>query len=263
MFKINNQLPGLFLVMCILTGCETVAPVSTSTPTSTVQLTLTLTPEPSITPTATIHCATAFEQRELKEPYQRRKAGQPRFTLSETELNDYLALMGIESVCMPEELGAPFLNVDWDSRQIPGAQGRMVSLGFENLYPGSGWSSGYVLYSTYDFKMGTEYDVFARLEDRDALKQGVLPDLVEVNGAPGFIRMMGGLYPGTLLVQKAVVFPFEAYYVAVVYQFWGSDPEDANAVQQIKDGEYPAEYVQQAQALDAFIQSIHFDQSHY
>ncbi len=257
--KCLKVLTGLFFVLFILAGCAVTQPAPVQTATLPPTAACTSTPSPASTPTAATNCLTSFEQRELNEPDQHVKENQPRHTLSKEELADYLALMGITSWCIPEELGAPFLNVDWDSRQIPGAEGRMVSLGFENLYPGSGWSSGFVLYSTYDFKMGTEYDVFARLEDRDALMQGALPDRVDVNGVPGFTRIMSGLYPETLLVQKAVVFPFETDYVAVVYQFWGSDPDDANTVQQIRDGNYPAEQAQQAQALDELIHSLHFD----
>lgn len=42
--------------------------------------------------------------------------------------------MGIESLCLPEDLGAPFINVDWNGADIPAATGRMVSIGFEELY---------------------------------------------------------------------------------------------------------------------------------
>jgi hypothetical protein len=56
--------------------------------------------------------------------------------------------MGIQSLCIPVELGATFLSVGWDSAQNSATTGRMFSLSFENLYPGAGWSDGFLLYST-------------------------------------------------------------------------------------------------------------------
>ena len=84
-------------------------------------------PPTSTSPPPSLQCASNFERRELREPYQRR-SGQPRYTLSEDELNAYLAVMGIESLCIPLELGAPFVNVDWDSKKTPSTTGRMLSL---------------------------------------------------------------------------------------------------------------------------------------
>jgi len=136
------------------------------------------------------------------------------------DLEAYLDALGIESLNVPDELGALLLNVDWDSAQMPGATGRMFSLGFENLLTagGRGWGAGYIVYATYDFALGTEYDTFANLQDRDAVRNRTMPDMIEVDGVPGFVRVQPSAYSfGTRGVFKTYVFPFEDYYVAVVY----------------------------------------------
>jgi len=99
--------------------------------------------------------------------------------------------MSIQSLCILVELGVPFLNADWDSAKIP-ATGRMVSLGFEHLYHGEGWSDMFLLDSTCDFTMGTEFDRFATLEDRDALRNHSLVNAIPINGIGGLIRIQTG-----------------------------------------------------------------------
>ncbi len=208
-----------------LTGCGT--PVSTPMAVPTPPL-----PVPTVTPTVAsagstlatatpspFSCVSTFERREFQEPYQRRDE-EARFTLSTAELEAVLASMGIAAVCIPPELGAPMLNVDCDSAEGGPAQtGRMISLGFESLYPGAGWSDGYLLYATYDFVAGTEYDTFATREEYDALQSGMLPGQIEVNGVPGFMRLqLASLCMGVCPVYQTWVFPLETEYVAVVYR---------------------------------------------
>ncbi|MDF1513967.1 MAG: hypothetical protein P1S60_09170, partial [Anaerolineae bacterium] len=94
-----------------------------------------------------------------------------RTTLSQDGLARILDDMGLTSLCIPPAWGAPFLNVDWRAETVPGTQGVMLSLGFEAFYHGAGWSDIYVLYSSYDFATGSEYDRFASQEDWDALQQ--------------------------------------------------------------------------------------------
>ena len=206
-----------------------------------------------------IECATLFEKRELREPYQRQYQGQTRYTLSMEELNEYLAVMGIEFLCIPQQLGAPFINVDWDEATYPGATGRMISLGFEDLYPGSGWSEGFILYSTYDFSVGAEYDRFATHEDREALIQGSVPDMIEVDGVKGFIRFYEGGYAESPRVYKTYVFPFETSYIAVVHFLGVYNSEDASAfIEKIKTEGYPAELLPSAQAIDFMARTLQF-----
>jgi len=205
-------------------------------------------------------CQTAFVQRELEEPYQRHTANQSRYTLSTDELNDYLSLMGIQSLCIPVELGAPFLSVDWDSAQNSAPTGRMVSLSFENLYPGAGWSDGFLLYSTYNFATGSEYDKFARLEDRDAVRDDTAANMIEVNGVKGFIRFWPGLSYGNIPIYKTYVFPFENTYVAVVYNLGAFDPAEVDrSIQEFQAGKYPADQLAPLEMMDFLANSLRFE----
>jgi hypothetical protein len=186
-------------------------------------------PQPGLVKTTEVDCALSFERRELHEPYNHQKNGEARFTLSEEELSAYLGMMGIESFCIPSVLGAPFINVDWGSETSPAVQGRMISIGFEDLYQGSGWSDGYLLYSTYDFKTGSEYDTFAKPRDYLAVLEGSIPETFEVDGVKGFTRIQQGLSYGAVPYYKAYIFPFEVYYVALIYGL-GTYEDDFDAV---------------------------------
>jgi len=157
------------LLILFLVGCKAPDALPAITNTSIPASETITTAIPLIMPTGTPEmentgdCQTIFERRELKQPYQTSQ-GKMRYTLSDQELNAYLAVMGIDSVCIPESLGAPFINVDWDEAQNPATRGRMLSLGFENLYQGAGWSDGFLLYATYKFSTGSEYDMGASLK---------------------------------------------------------------------------------------------------
>jgi len=156
-------------------------------------------------------------------------------------------------------LGAPFVNADWNGQQTAATTGRMLSIGFEGLYHGAGWSDGYLLYATYDFATGSEYDIFATKEDRDAVLRGTIPDMIEVNGIKGFVRFAPGLGMGLQNVYKEYVFPFDTYYVAVVYALGAYDPENVDVViQRAKAGECPVTHVLGLQAMDFLAQSIQF-----
>ena len=273
----NMKLYFEFVLLClVLTACSTqpstlpstptLTPATTQTPTDLVFTETSILPSPtplSIATPVALECATLFEQRELEEPYQRDKnTNQPRYTLSTEELNSYLALMGVESLCVPLQVGAPFTNVDWDSQQLGGTTGRMLSIGFEELYYGEGWSEGHIVYATYDFAAPTMYDIFATLEDRDAVAQGTMLDMLEVDGVKGFMRFKLGTSMGTQPVYKTYVFPFETYYIAVVYDLGAYDPGDVEAViQKLKAGEYPADRLQDIQALDSLALSMQFQLS--
>jgi hypothetical protein len=186
------------------------------------------TPTPEVfQPRPEASCATGFEQRELKKPYQSHD-GTPRYTLSEEALAATLADMGITSACIPVALGAPFLNVDWQAGTPPAAQGRMTSLGFEDLYPGAGWSDGYIVAADYDFAAGTEYETLATARDYDAVRGGApAQPFATAAGATGLTRIQPSAYPlGTQSVFKTWVFPFRDHYVAVVLKL-GDFPADA------------------------------------
>lgn len=207
-------------------------------------------------------CVSSFQRRELAGNYQKDKQNPvARYTLSTAELQDYLAEMGVKTLCIPFELGAPFLNVDWDSNQIPATTGRMLSLGFENLYHGAGWSDGYILYATYDFSTGTEYETFAEPEDFDAVNQGIISNIFEIDGVKGFIRIkQSNICFGKCTAYKAYIFPFKTSYVAVVHNLGAYDfDSDWETIEQtLIDGNYPVEKQANLALMDFLVSSIQF-----
>jgi hypothetical protein len=246
----------LTLLLFTLPGCA--FPVTSSarpTPASLPQVTIISPGSPKPEPTLQ-RCQEIFQSRELKLPYT---GTAPRYVLSKTELDAYLSLMGIQSLCIPSELGAPFLNVDWDSAKIP-AKGRMISLGFENTYSGAGWSEIYLLYSTYDFSTGSEFERFARLSDWDTLRSHAKTGEVELNGTPAFthyFKSMWGYENQPQVVYKIYVIPFESAYLAVVLDTGAYDDADA-AIGKFDNGEIPTELAVKMKIMDSLAYSLHF-----
>jgi len=254
--------PPILLLMACCTRPPTPVDVPTPTGTAAVQTPTSTatppspTPSPIVTPPPFVplgtpqamECQTGFEQ------------DASRHTLSAGELRGYLALMGIESLCIPRQLGAPFLAADWNSEDGGAIRGRMLSIGFESLYDGSGWGEGFLVYATYDFAAGTEFDVFATREDREALVNGRMPGAIEVNGVRGFVRFQPcRLCTWTQRVYKVTAFPFDTDYVAVVYETGEYDPRDVEEVmRRLEAGECPANRVTGMQATDFLARSIQF-----
>lgn len=204
-------------------------------------------------------CLESIEQRELEDPYER--PGGERYTLSPEELVGYLELMGIASLCIPKEFGAPFLNVDWNDLGEPKvAIGRMVSIGFENLYPGSsGWGSGYIVYSTYDFEVGSEYDVFATEDDLYRVRVQSIPNQINVGGTEGFTRIHKGMNFGAQPVNLTYIFPFISHYVAVVLNLGNYEMEEADeAIRQIELGAHEDLMQDNVRLMDLLVSSIQF-----
>jgi len=262
-------LASLFLTCCKglpqnLPTPDTLAPVTPTTrvidSSTPVLPTPTDSPDkPKMVDTQTIQCQTTFNKRELNEPYQRQD-DQPRYTLPEDTLKAYLDVMGIESICIPEELGAPFLNVDWNSADIP-AKGRMVSLGFENTYTGAGWSDVHLVYATYDFSVGSEYNTFAQFEDWEALQSGSMPNIIQNEGSQGFVRFKAADYSmGAIPFYKTLVFPSQTHYLAVVYQVGVYAPDsDPDAItSELQRGNFPDDLPIPVEIVDYLGSSIEF-----
>lgn len=217
-------------------------------------------PDPTSTQgqTSKLECQEDFEKRELREPYQRQGGGQPRYTLSAAELEEILILMGIESLCIPPEFGAPFLNVDWNEADLP-ATGRMVSLGFEELYGGGGWSSAYLVYASYDFEIGSEYDTFADEDDFQALQSGTLVGNLQAGSANGFVRYHAGISMGSQVIMKTYLFPFENYYVAGVVNLGVYDPDLLQGIlAEMEAGTHPDLEQVAVRQMDELVQSLVF-----
>lgn len=248
-------LRSLFIA-ALLSACSTFSP---SEKTPSVQPALTA-PEATSVVADGDQCQHVFASHELKKPYN--GTGE-RFTLSTEDLEGYLKLSGVRSLCIPPEYGAPFINADWDSAKMP-ATGRMVSLGFENLYHGAGWSDIFLVYSTYDFKFGTEYDRFASTKDRDALRSHQMAGEIEVDGKAGFVRFypsMFGYEDQPQIFYKTWVFPFENDYVAVVYNLGAYEGDTAGNLARLESGFYPDGRPLDTGLFDQVAGSIRFSDS--
>lgn len=162
--------------------------------------------------------------------------------LSPEQLSDYLRIMGIDSFCIPPSLGQPTLNIDWnDLTDPPIAIGRMVSIGFDGLDAGAyGWGKGFILYSTYNFAVGSEYEVFATVDDLRSTRDHSMPRMIALDGVDGFLRYTPGIAMGTQPVYLTYVFPFDSFYIAAVLSLGSYDPSlVSDIVSQMEAGQHP------------------------
>lgn len=256
------KVPAFALLVALIgtTACATLTPTITQiAPTPTLMPFST--PQIPATPTfVPFECQTAFSAHEANGSTS---GSGTRITLSAEAWTSYLNQMGIESLCVPLELGAPFVNADWDQARMP-ATGRMISIGFENFYRGSGWSDIYLVYSTYDFTTGTEFDRFASLEDRDALRDHAAAGEVEVGGIRGILRFMPsqwGYENQPQIVYKTWVFPFENHYLAVVYNLGAFDGDVNEWILRLQRDEYPIDQTPYIKMLDFLARSLRFQAS--
>lgn len=227
----NNRTPFILWILLFLAGSLT----SCATPPPAPTPTATLPPTPTITPTPT--CQTTFEHRELREPYKHGINNTPRFTLDENELKAYYQLMHIKSLCIPPEAGLPFINADWSMENGVAAKGRMVSLGFENTYSGSGWSGIYLVYSTFDFSGGTEYVKFMTAKELSAYRGNSLQGITPLPDGSGFTRYMAGWGYDTYPIFKTYTFPFEKDYTALVIDLGDFKDEFEADLKRVQSGE--------------------------
>ena len=185
-----------------------------------------------------------------------------RYTLSAEELSVTLTQMGIAAICVPAELGGVYLNVDWNAAQRGDVTGRMISLGFVEHYAGEGWGDAYLVYATYDFAAGTEYDQFAGREDYTALAEGTAEEIeiIEADGVRGLIRYQRGLGYDSAPVYRVMLFPFEAHYIALVQSLGRYDSAVAwdTLVSELRAGELPPNWQAPLPALDALARSLRF-----
>jgi len=263
-----QRLPAFFFLCLLLTACSFQSPVDSADPDGGTQQSAeaqslspseaaAITSAPQDNPEPPL-CQEGFEGRELREPYQRNKYDGPRYTLSDEELRAYLDLMGIESICLPPQFGSPFINVDWNSLEIP-ATGRMVSIGFEELYGGGGWSSSYLVYATYDFSVGSEYEVFASPGDFEQVQTRSIPGLINIDGVEGFVRFHPGIPMGMQTILKTYVFPFEGYYIAAVINLGAYDPAKVEDILlEMAAGKHPDLVNENVAQLDLLVSSIRF-----
>lgn len=257
---------AIVLIWAMISGCSAqtqidltetripVTPTKSKVPVATPLLTdTTQTVQPSI------NCLRINQQPVGSEFHQYNQ--QQDGALSADQLSQYLSVMRIESLCIPDQLGAPLLNSDWDSSQISGATGRMISLGFEGLQQHAGWGDAFILYATYNFSFGSEYENFAEQKDWQSVRQGLLSDIVKVDGKDGFIRLnRSENCMGKCSAYRSIVFPFEHYYIAVVYDLgaYDYDSDWESILDNLKAGQYPPEIAPKISEIDFLASTLQF-----
>ena len=180
--------------------------------------------------------------------------------LSNDQWLAYQHIYGIESVCLPRGLGEIRRESDLYSTENIDGLGKMVLLRFDDSMPEDNAGGPYLLYSTYDFSIGAEFDRTATIDDRDALRSGEMPDSLVINGTAAFVRFQQGGCFG-FCVLKCIVFPFDDYYVAVVSNLgeFDFDATDWRTVREtLRAGEYPAAFRSQVAQTDWLAQSLDF-----
>lgn len=222
----------------------------------------TSTSTPSVLPTldpSAPPCLEGIERRELVYPYER-SSGDSRFTFSQEEFDEYMGLIGIESLCIPSEFGMPYLYVDWnDLGDPPVAIGRRVDIGFERQFHRSLSGEARIVYSTYDFEVGSEYEIFATEADLQLVRTGSSPDPIEVDGVSGFIRYHAGIPMGTASVYKTYIFPFDTYFIAFVHNLGSYEYDQvAGVIQEMEAGTHPDLMHPNVPLLDLLVSSIQF-----
>jgi hypothetical protein len=250
----------------LLIGCGLIRPIAMMAPDKEIQNDLDDKKINTIIETATAvpktssepeKCQESFPIQELREPYQRYD-DQPRYTLSKDEFQELLGLMHIDTICVPPQFGAPFINVDWNEDDLP-ATGRMVSIGFEELFKGGGWSTGYLLYSTYDFSVGSMYEIFSTSADYIQVQNETIPNPITIDGVNGFIRFHSGIPMGMQMIMKTYVFPFETEYVAIVIDIGAYDPDQVeDIVLAMEAGNHPDLVNENITLMDDLVNSIRF-----
>lgn len=257
---------AIVCICAIISGCSTQSQLSvTETP---IPVTPTQTNVPVATPLTTdttqtvqppINCLRINQQPVGSKIHQYNQ--QRDGSLSADQLSQYLSMMRIESLCIPDQLGAPLLNTDWDSSQISGATGRMISLGFKGLQQHTGWGDGFILYATYNFSIGSEYETFAEQKDWQSVRQGLLSNILEIDGKDGFIRLNRSEHcMGKCSAYRSIVFPFEHYYIAVVYDLgaYDFDSDWDSILDNLKADQYPPEIATKINEIDFLASTLQF-----
>jgi hypothetical protein len=203
-------------------------------------------PAPSLTESDPLVCNINYTHHELTAPYRQDKYNpQPVYTLAPEEFQTLVAELGIASVCVPEGVDAPYAVFDWKVDDGSAQQGRMTTLSFD------AWREAQIVYATYDFIKGTEYDQFATAKDYEAIKN---------TSAGGFERILVGLCYGKCTVYKTFIFPYPDHYAAVTLNLGAYDYGTSvdSQVQKFNAGEYPAELQDDLTRFDILVRGMKF-----
>lgn len=182
--------------------------------------------------------------------------------LDDEELEQYLSEMNIDTINIPLDFGQPFLAIDWNATNHSADRGRMFVIGFEGLYEWGGhWGAGQIIYATYDFVVGTEYDTYADLRDYGALENKLI-DIETVVWAENNILgyQVYKWYERFESIEKITVFPFAEYYVAIVYMLEGDYQEDyETTIPALYEDSYPEDEQCLLYLIDSLALSVEFN----
>lgn len=201
-----------------------------------------------------IHCLESWDAHALNSEDENSKK-----TLSMEEWTEYLKQMGIESLCIPEPLGAPVVNVDWTSDDKEGLESetaRKINITFENRLRYGGWGDMYIDFATYDFGVG-EYPTFSVQEDYEKIQNDTAKQRVEVAGKDGVSKVFYIDAFGLNKVQKVSAIPQEDRYVAFVYTLKGSyDAPTEEFFNELHEGNFPNQDVIDMGMVNMMLDSI-------
>lgn len=170
--------------------------------------------------------------------------------LSPSQFEDYLAQIGVAEICLPLEIGAPFLGVDWNAAAEPPTAdaGRRIRITFDGIDRLS------LIFATYDFAAGSEYVSHATRADYETSRSGTHDRSIVTNGTPGFLFIddVNGM------VEKAYVYPFANHYIAITYRLGeGADGDQrAELEQAVVHPPYPPSIARKLDIFDELMSSL-------
>jgi hypothetical protein len=205
-------------------------------------------PVPTQKAPKSLTCNTDYSRHELTAPYRQDAYDpQPIFTFAPVEFLTTLAGLGITSVCIPEGVDAPYTVFDWKVEDGTAQQGRMTTISFD------AWREAQLVYATYDFIKGTEYEKFATNADYDSIKN---------TNSSGFERIFVGLCYGKCTVYKTFIHPFTDHYVAVTLNLGAYDYGKTidSMVSEFNAGNYPVDLEDDLVRFDTVVNGLVFTQ---
>ena len=240
----NKFLNLISVLIALAIALEACAPAASQTPA--VQETVSVPPAPTPLEPDPLVCNNDYTRHELTSPYRRDKYNpQPVYTFAPEEFSAILAGLGISAVCVPEGADAPYALFDWKVDDGSALQGRMATLSFD------AWSEAQIVYTTYDFAKGTEYDKFATADDYYAIKN---------TNTGGFERILVGLCYGKCTVYKTFIHPFADHYVAVTLDLGAYDYGTTvdSQVSKFNAGEYPTHLQDDLARFEVLVRGLEF-----
>jgi len=197
-----------------------------------------LIPTPTFVNTLSPNCYSSYSKKPLSSEV-RKPNNFPRYTIPSYSLETYLYQMSINDICIPYELGYPYINVDWNELVHTSEKGRLISIGFDNLYNDNSWSKIFLLYSTYDFVGGLDYDPIMTEVDWEKYRKNNLENTEELQNGKGFVLYKQGFGSENYPIYKADVYPLEDGYISLVINLGIFSGKFSDELEKIQKWELP------------------------